>query len=176
MLMRPKSKALAAKSLLRRPTARARPHPPSSQQPKVGTFAFPNSSLPASAKTSSSTLRGGHTPAPSTPKIKLEALYLFSGEPRDCDLTMEIVRAGHARGIQFEVTEIDLCQGPDQDLRMPAAWELILSQIASKKYIIVFMSPPCNTFSRALYNTLVAGPLPLRSIEHPKGFPWLSRG
>ena len=85
-------------------------------------------------------------PAPATPNIKLEALYLFSGEPRENDLTMEIVRVGHSRGIEFEVTEIDLCQGPYQDLRLPTAWKIILEQIASKQYVIVFMSPPCNTF------------------------------
>ena len=53
-------------------------------------------------------MRGGHVPAPATPKVKVKALYLFSGEPRDNDLTMEIVRAGHSMGLEFEVTEVDV--------------------------------------------------------------------
>ena len=56
---------------------------------------------------------GGHVPAPATPKVKLEVLYLLSGEPRENDLTMELVRIGHSRGRMIEVTDIDMCQGPD---------------------------------------------------------------
>ena len=34
--------------------------------------------------------------------------------------------------------------------------------------------PPCATWSRALLNKLIKGPLPLRSKVHPWGSPWLS--
>ena len=119
-------------------------------------------------------MRGGSVPAPATPKVKIKVLYLFSGEPREDDLTMALVRIGDGRGLDVEVTEIDISQGAHQDLSLPAAWKMIMDQIASKEYAIVFMSPPCSTFSRSLYNALVAGPLPLRSHMHPKGFPWMS--
>ena len=99
--MKPKSKALAVKPLLRRLKAWVRPRSSSSLLPGPGM----NSVASHSAKTSSRTMRGGHVPAPATPNIKLEALYLFSGEPRDNDLSMEIVRVGHSMGLQIEVTE-----------------------------------------------------------------------
>ena len=76
----------------------------------------------------------------------MQVLYLFSGEPREDDLTMALVRVGDSLGLEIEVTEIDICQGVHQDLSMPAAWKMIMGQITSKQYAIVFMSPPCCTF------------------------------
>ena len=55
-------------------------------------------------------------PAPSTPNVKLEVLYLFSGQPRDNDLTMELVRVGRTMGFEVEVTEVDICHGSEGDL------------------------------------------------------------
>ena len=142
----------------------------------LSTTPLVNSSACAATSTtpSSNNLRGGQVPAPSTPKVHIEVLYLFSGEPRDNDLTMEFVRVGRTMGFEVEVTEVDICHGPGQDLRHQAAWDMIFEQISDKRYAIIFMSPPCATFSRSLFNALVKGPLPLRSFQHPKGFPWLT--
>ena len=172
--MKPRSKARAGKPLPRMLKASVGPRIPMTSSPAAGAAISSAVSFATATPTSSSTMRGGHVPAPATPRVKVKALYLFSGEPRDNDLTMEIVRTGHAMGLEFEVTEVDICQGPQADLRHPAAWSMILDQISAKEYIIIFMSPPCNTFSRALFNALIAGPLPLRTFQHPKGFPWLS--
>ena len=101
-----------------------------------------SSTLLQNAAVPERTMRGGELPSPSTPRVKIEVLYLFSGPARDNDLTMELVRTGRSMGMEVEVTEVDICHGPDCDLRELAAWELLLQQIRDKKYLVVFMSPP----------------------------------
>ena len=59
---------------------------------------------------------------------------------------MELVRVGRAMGLEVEVTEIDICRGPNQDVLHPAAWTMTFEQILAKKYASVFTSPPCNNF------------------------------
>ena len=83
-------------------------------------------------------MRGGQLPAPSTPRVRIEVLYIFSGPARDNDLTMGLVRTGRSMGMEVEVTEVDICHGPDGDLREAAAWEMLIKQIRDKRCLVVF--------------------------------------
>ena len=49
----------------------------------------------------------------------------------------------------------------------------MLEKIEQKRYGIVVVDPPCNTFSRAQWANHL-GPDPVRSRAHPRGFPWAS--
>ena len=52
-------------------------------------------------------------------------------------------------------------------------WLRLLNQVRRREFNIIFMSPPCSTFSRATFANR-AGPPPLRNSDWPEGFPWLS--
>ena len=68
---------------------------------------------------------------------------------------------------------MDLLQrGKEDDILDGKVWQSILEKLAAGEYDILLVSPPCNTFSRAVWANN-AGPKPLRSRLYPWGFPWL---
>ena len=77
-------------------------------------------------------------------------------------------------GYNAEITEWDIVRGASHDLTVQPPWDEICSKIDASAYDIIFISPPCNTFSRSLLHMWVPGPLPLRTAQHTKCVPWLS--
>ena len=79
--------------------------------------------------------------------------------------------AVHAEFV-LEVEEWDIANGPDQDLLRDDVQQKILASILKGTYVAILMSPPCGTWSRALWANQF-GPRPLRAANHPWGFPWV---
>ena len=67
--------------------------------------------------------------------------------------------------------ELDILRDKTHDLAQEDAWARIFSLVQKPKTVFV-TTPPCHTFSRARHRK--PGPPPLRSVDWPKGFPWLS--
>ena len=75
--------------------------------------------------------------------------------------------------ITLSLYEFDIERSPEHDLTRDQLWDKINSLL--KEGYILIVSPPCNTFSRARFQWLRhPGPRPLRNVNWPKGFPWLS--
>jgi hypothetical protein len=63
---------------------------------------------------------------------------------------------------------VDIKATGKQDLLDDRVWESIVSDIRSRQYVGVLMSPPCGTYSSLREHR--PGPRVLRSVEHPLGF------
>eukprot|EP00435_Cladocopium_sp_Y103_P069710 s303_g33.t2 len=68
--------------------------------------------------------------------------------------------------------ERDLLISEGHDLSDETVWQELAEKIASGYYDVILMSPPCSTWSRALWANR-HGPNPVRSRDFPYGFPWL---
>lgn len=69
--------------------------------------------------------------------------------------------------------EWDITRQSSQDLSQPTLQEELLRKIRQGNFNAVFVSPPCNTWSRAPHSN-EWGPRPIRNRQWPCGFPWLS--
>jgi hypothetical protein len=108
-------------------------------------------------------------------KSGIRVLYLFSGAPRKCSVAdaFRELCSGACPAISVDFVEIDILQNPEEhDLRDNEKRQAILEDIARGLYDIVICSPPCNTWTRAVWGNRV-GPKPVRSKAYPRGFPWL---
>lgn len=73
--------------------------------------------------------------------------------------------------VQVEITELDIQTDRRSDFTLPAVQKKWLQMIAQGVFFAVIVTPPCSTFSRAVWaNDL--GPYPVRSSTFPRGFPW----
>eukprot|EP00435_Cladocopium_sp_Y103_P029251 s3649_g7.t1 len=101
-------------------------------------------------------------------------MYLFAGKRRQSDVASFLQRAHDAGRIKLTLKEFDLELSPDHDLTDSKLWDEILSTLKEGGWYLI-VSPPCNTFSRARFHYIDSpGPRPLRNINWPRGFPWLS--
>ena len=75
-------------------------------------------------------------------------------------------------GLRVQVTEVDIMNDSKHDLAKQAVKAGWMQQIQSGIYDVVLVTPPCSTFTRARCANK-RGPPPIRSKQHPKGFPWL---
>ena len=71
----------------------------------------------------------------------------------------------------IRLIEIDILRDEAHDLTREEVLTRIFSLVQKPRTIFV-TTPPCHTFSRARRRR--PGPPPLRSVDWPKGFPWLS--
>ena len=60
------------------------------------------------------------------------------------------------------------------DLTIPRIQKKWLRLVSTGRYFAVVVTPPCSTFSRAVWAN-DEGPYPLRSAHWPRGFPWNSK-
>eukprot|EP00438_Fugacium_kawagutii_P003547 Skav202733 [mRNA] locus=scaffold1326:199520:202634:- [translate_table: standard] len=67
--------------------------------------------------------------------------------------------------------EWDILRSPQHDLSRSEVVDPLLQRIRAGDFDAVFMSPPCNTWSRAVHSN-PRGPKPVRNKAHPRGFPW----
>ena len=77
-------------------------------------------------------------------------------------------------GWELEAHEIDLKRGKGFDLTQERLQSKILSDIAAGLFHCVICTPPCSTWTRVRMANR-RGPPPLRSKEHPWGYPWVKR-
>ena len=105
----------------------------------------------------------------------LKVLYLFCGVPRKADVKQCLKKLAVKHQFELEIREVDIERSSDDDLTKSQLWDELLEQIRSGQFDVVFMSPPCNTWSRVRYQwQKFPGPRPVRSAVWPMGFPWLS--
>eukprot|EP00435_Cladocopium_sp_Y103_P008775 s235_g2.t1 len=106
----------------------------------------------------------------SHPKSKCSQLR---GAPRKSDTRAHLEELCAAQEIELQMDERDLLISEGHDLSDEDIWQELAEKIKSGYYDIILMSPPCSTWSRALWANR-HGPNPVRSREFPWGFPWLS--
>eukprot|EP00438_Fugacium_kawagutii_P018198 Skav226142 [mRNA] locus=scaffold1047:606146:609121:- [translate_table: standard] len=71
--------------------------------------------------------------------------------------------------------EFDLLMDVRHSVLEEAFWSELVKFIQVTKPFCVLATPPCSTYSRARhYYKQSPGPRPIRSRQHPLGFPWLS--
>ena len=76
---------------------------------------------------------------------------------------------------KFEITlqmkELDIQRDRRCDLTRPRVRKKWLKAIREGQYFALILTPPCSTFSRAVWAN-DQGPYPVRSHRFPRGFPW----
>eukprot|EP00435_Cladocopium_sp_Y103_P063578 s369_g25.t1 len=77
-------------------------------------------------------------------------------------------------GIPVEVVELDIQRNRRDDFTLQHVQKRWLQRITQGEFFAVLVTPPCSTFSRATWAN-DRGPHPVRSLVHPRGFPWNSR-
>ena len=97
---------------------------------------------------------------------------MFSGAPRKSDVRSYLQKLCVSAGVQLQMTEIDLQISEDHDMSDEDRWQELITKIRNGEFDILIMSPPCSTWSRAVWANRL-GPKPVRSREFPFGFPWL---
>ena len=103
---------------------------------------------------------------------KLSFLYLFAGVERKADISCYL-HALAARSVAWNCHEVNILSTSDHDLLDQDLQQELLEQVSAGRFSALMVSPPYNTWSRAVWaNTL--GPRPIRNSLHPLGFPWLS--
>lgn len=112
-------------------------------------------------------------PSPASEKRKgpmlVAVLYFFSGKSRKSSLKTCLEGMSDSERT-FVVTEVDIVHGQGHDLSLPDVREAWLEKIRKGFFDVVLITPP---FSRVRMANL-RGPPPIRSMEYPWGFPWLS--
>ena len=102
-------------------------------------------------------------------------LYLFCGRQRKADIKFFLHEAGKFSDFDVHVREVDIERSAADDLLQQDLWDEIWQAIRSGAYDVLVLTPPCNSFSRARSNfQLTPGPVPIRNVHYPWGFPWLS--
>ena len=86
------------------------------------------------------------------------------------------LQQAHSDGLaNLTLKEFDLEISPEHDLTRLSIWEDIWKTLKEGEWHLI-VSPPCNTFSRARFHYQeMPGPRPLRNVNWPRGFPWLSQ-
>ena len=77
-------------------------------------------------------------------------------------------------GIDAEVVELDIQRNRQHDFSLQHVQKRWLQRITSGEFFALVVTPPCSTFSRATWAN-DRGPYPVRSLIHPRGFPWNSK-
>ena len=99
-------------------------------------------------------------------------LYLFSGKSRETSFAMMVQKISQKHELRVQITEVDIVNDDKHDLSKEAVKAGWMNQIQSGINNVVLVTPPCSTFTRARCANK-RGPPPIRSKQHPKGFPWL---
>ena len=101
----------------------------------------------------------------------MRVLYVFSGRQRRNSVAGFLRRLASQQGVHVEITELDIQSDRKSDFTIPSVQKKWLQLITKGIFYAVIVTPPCSTFSRAVWaNDL--GPFPLRSSAYPRGSPW----
>jgi len=103
----------------------------------------------------------------------LRVLYLFSGAERKADVRqhLETLLPAQLPDAVLSMSEVDLARDSSHDLKDADRCADFVRQVQQGQWEVVFVTPPCNTFSRAHWSRR-PGPRPCRSKQWPRGFPW----
>jgi hypothetical protein len=107
----------------------------------------------------------------------LQCLYLFAGPSRSQDLPAafsSLASSPDSPPLDFVWRQVDIVRDKVlDDLLLEDVRQSLLDDIAAGRFDLVIASPPCSSFSRAVYADK-EGPKPVRSFQYPLGFPWAS--
>ncbi len=98
---------------------------------------------------------------------------MFAGAQRKADLRSSLEELCQSQQFHLEMEEWDILRSQEQDLSDEVKVGSLLERLRAGEFDAVFMSPPCNTWSRAVHSNKW-GPRPLRNAQWPRGFPWLT--
>ena len=84
---------------------------------------------------------------------------------------MEALAAKYNFELKF--TEYDTEIDSTHDVTQDTLWSSILIRIKGREFHVIFVTPPCSSFSRVRFASSM-GPRPIRDRQHPWGYPWLS--
>ena len=101
-------------------------------------------------------------------------LYVFAGLKRKNSVADYLRKKAAKFHVQVEIHEVDIQRSRRMDLTSPKVQKRHLQAIDSGVYDAVILTPPCSTFSRAVWAN-DRGPYPLRSFFCPRGFAWNSK-
>ena len=101
-------------------------------------------------------------------------LYVFAGLRRKNSVADYLRKKAAKFHIRVEIHEVDIQRSRKMDLTKPKVQKRILQSIDLGVYDAVILTPPCSTFSRAVWAN-DRGPYPLRSFLCPRGFAWNTR-
>lgn len=97
---------------------------------------------------------------------------MYAGPERKASLGQALRQLCTQADVELFLEEWDILCSPDHDLSQESVQEELLRRVRAGLYDYIFMSPPSNTWSRALHSN-PWGPRPLRNKFWPRGFPWL---
>lgn len=83
-------------------------------------------------------------------------------------------RLAKMHAVNVEVIELDIQRNRKHDFTLQQVQKRWLQRITNGEFFAVLVTPPCSTFSRAVWAN-DQGPFPVRSHIHPRGFPWNQR-
>lgn len=98
-------------------------------------------------------------------------LYLFAGRQRKFSVAYYLRKMAKEFKCKIEVVELDILRDRKCDFTRPKVQRKWLQRIQRGEFHALVSSPPCSTFSRAVWAN-DGGPFPLRSRAHLRGFPW----
>ena len=102
-------------------------------------------------------------------------LYIFAGAERKCDLRESLEALQTPWNFLLYMREVDLVRGEDHDVCNQTLWDELMATIEQGQWDVVLCTPPCHTHSRSRNSYRYSpGPRPVRSLEYPFGFPWLT--
>ena len=103
-------------------------------------------------------------------------MYIFAGHRRRADVHEHLLTLADSFGFTLEMHEFDLLRDEKQNLLDEDFWTQLKKLVLEIRPFCVIATPPCSTYSRARnHYDKKPGPRPIRSKEHPRGFPWLSQ-
>ena len=102
-------------------------------------------------------------------------LYLFSGADRPSSLAASLLEMEKIYGAKVRVEMIDIVRSEAHDLSKNEVRESFKTRIQAGEFEAVIVTPPCSTWTRVRMANQ-RGPRPVRDMQHPWGFPWLSNG
>ena len=102
---------------------------------------------------------------------EIRVLYLFAGAHRKASVKDAFLELQAAYALKISLVEVDIALDSAHDLLDTTRQQGYLDEVRKGAFDAVLCSPPCNTWSRALYAK--PGPRPVRNSMHVWGFPWL---
>ena len=109
-------------------------------------------------------------PEPWQKRGRLAVLYLHAGPDRKASLKASLQKSCDQAECELYVEERDILRSESQDLSNPQVVQTVISRIQAQEFDAIFMSPPCNTWSRAPHSNSW-GPCPVRKPTVASRFP-----
>ena len=104
---------------------------------------------------------------------KVKVLYLFAGADRPSSLAASLKELEKKFGAQMEIEMIDIIRSEAHDLSKEEVRGSFRGRVQAGEFEVVVITPPCSTWTRVRMANY-RGPRPVRDMQHPWGFPWLS--